>query len=47
MLNKIVSAAEAVAIIRSGDTVAFSGFVDINKPLLRCPAGLLFFPPRP
>ncbi|XIE09570.1 malonate decarboxylase subunit alpha (plasmid) [Rhizobium ruizarguesonis] len=30
--TKIVSGAEAVAIIRSGDTVAFSGFVGIGTP---------------
>ena len=30
--NKIVSAAEAVAIIRSGDTVCVSGFVGIGTP---------------
>ncbi|WP_246724795.1 CoA-transferase [Rhizobium leguminosarum] len=30
--NKIVSSAEAVAMIRSGDTVAFSGFVGIGTP---------------
>jgi len=27
MKNKIVSATEAIAIIRDGDTIAFSGFV--------------------
>ena len=32
MRNKIVSAAEAVAIIRSGDTVATSGFVGVGTP---------------
>ncbi|WP_020180028.1 acyl CoA:acetate/3-ketoacid CoA transferase [Methylopila sp. M107] len=32
MRNKIVSAAEAVAIIRSGDTVAASGFVGVGTP---------------
>ena len=32
MRNKIVSAAEAVAIIRSGDTVASSGFVGVGTP---------------
>ncbi|MBP2448296.1 hypothetical protein [Rhizobium leguminosarum] len=32
MRNKIVSATEAVAIIRSGDTVAFSAFVGIGTP---------------
>jgi propionate CoA-transferase len=32
MRNKIVSAAEAVAIIRPGDTVACSGFVGIGTP---------------
>ena len=30
--NKIVDAAEAVAIIRSGDTVASSGFVGVGTP---------------
>ncbi|HEX5867463.1 MAG TPA: CoA-transferase, partial [Beijerinckiaceae bacterium] len=30
--NKIVSAAEAVAIVRSGDTVCVSGFVGIGTP---------------
>ena len=32
MKNKIVSADEAVALVRSGDTVAFSGFVGIGTP---------------
>src|ERR1700689_5848247 len=32
MRNKIVDAAEAVAIIRSGDTVASSGFVCVGTP---------------
>lgn len=32
MKNKIVTAAEAVAIIRSGDTVACSGFIGIGTP---------------
>lgn len=32
MRNKIVSAAESVAIIRSGDTVATSGFVGVGTP---------------
>jgi len=32
MRNKIVDAAEAVAIIRSGDTVASSGFVGVGTP---------------
>lgn len=32
MRNKIVSAAESVAIIRSGDTVAASGFVGVGTP---------------
>jgi propionate CoA-transferase len=32
MNNKIVSAAEAVAIIRSGDTVSVAGFVGIGTP---------------
>ena len=32
MKNKIVSTAEAVAIIRDGDTVAFSGFVGSGTP---------------
>ena len=32
MKNKIVSAAQAVAIIRSGDTVASSGFIGIGTP---------------
>lgn len=32
MKNKIVSAAEAIAIIRSGDTVAVSGFVGAGTP---------------
>jgi len=32
MKNKIVSAAQAVAIIRSGDTVACSGFIGIGTP---------------
>ena len=32
MKNKIVSAAEAVAIIRSGDTVSVAGFVGIGTP---------------
>src|SRR3954454_6154760 len=30
--NKIVSAAEAVALVRDGDTVAVSGFVGIGTP---------------
>jgi propionate CoA-transferase len=30
--NKIVSAAEAIAIIRDGDTIAFSGFVGTGTP---------------
>ena len=32
MKNKIVSAAEAIAIIRDGDTIAFSGFVGTGTP---------------
>ncbi|WP_420376754.1 CoA-transferase, partial [Sinorhizobium meliloti] len=32
MRNKIFSAADAVAMIRSGDTVAISGFVGIGTP---------------
>ena len=32
MKNKIVSPAEAIAIIRDGDTVAFSGFVGSGTP---------------
>ena len=32
MKNKIVSAAEAIAIIRDGDTIAFSGFVGSGTP---------------
>src|SRR5258707_14126504 len=32
MRNKVVDAAEAVAIIRSGDTVASSGFVGVGTP---------------
>ncbi len=32
MRNKIVSAAEAVAVIRNGDTIANSGFVGIGTP---------------
>src|SRR3979490_855377 len=32
MRNKIVDATEAVAIIRSGDTVASSGFVGVGTP---------------
>ena len=32
MKNKIVSAAQAVAIVRSGDTVACSGFIGIGTP---------------
>ena len=32
MKNKIVSADEAVALVRDGDTVAFSGFVGIGTP---------------
>ena len=32
MKNKIVSAAEAIAIVRDGDTVAFSGFVGTGTP---------------
>src|SRR4029079_6615951 len=32
MKNKIVSAAEAVAIIRDGDTIACSGFVGSGTP---------------
>ena len=32
MRNKIVSAAQAVALIGDGDTVAFSGFVGIGTP---------------
>ena len=32
MKNKIVSAAEAIAIIRDGDTVACSGFVGSGTP---------------
>ena len=32
MKNKIVSAAEAVAIVRDGDTIAFSGFVGTGTP---------------
>jgi len=30
--NKIVSAAEAIAIIHDGDTIAFSGFVGTGTP---------------
>jgi len=30
--NKVVSAAEAIAIIRDGDTIAFSGFVGTGTP---------------
>jgi acyl CoA:acetate/3-ketoacid CoA transferase len=30
--NKVVSAAEAVAIIRSGDMIATSGFVGVGTP---------------
>ena len=30
--NKIVSADEALAVVRDGDTVAFSGFVGIGTP---------------
>src|SRR5688572_32326100 len=30
--NKVVSAAEAIAIVRDGDTVAFSGFVGTGTP---------------
>jgi propionate CoA-transferase len=32
MKNKIVSAADAIAIIRDGDTVACSGFVGSGTP---------------
>ena len=32
MKNKIVSAADAIAIVRDGDTVAFSGFVGTGTP---------------
>ena len=32
MRNKVVSAAEAVAIIRSGDMIATSGFVGVGTP---------------
>jgi propionate CoA-transferase len=32
MKNKVVSAAEAIAIVRDGDTVAFSGFVGAGTP---------------
>jgi propionate CoA-transferase len=32
MKNKVASAAEAVAIIRDGDTVAISGFVGTGTP---------------
>jgi len=32
MKNKIVSAADAIAIIRDGDTIAFSGFVGSGTP---------------
>ncbi len=32
MKNKIVSPAEAIAIIRSGDTVSIAGFVGIGTP---------------
>ncbi len=32
MKNKVVSAAEAIAIVHSGDTVAFSGFVGSGTP---------------
>ena len=32
MKNKIVTAAEAIAIIRDGDTIAFSGFVGTGTP---------------
>ena len=32
MKNKIVSAAEAIAIVRDGDTIAFSGFVGTGTP---------------
>ena len=32
MKNKIVSPAEAAAIIRDGDTVSISGFVGIGTP---------------
>ena len=32
MKNKIVSADEAIALIRDGDTVALSGFVGIGTP---------------
>ena len=32
MKNKIVSAAESIAIIRDGDTVAFSGFIGTGTP---------------
>ena len=32
MKNKIVSATEAIAIIRDGDTIAFSGFVGSGTP---------------
>ncbi|MGZ5038958.1 MAG: CoA-transferase, partial [Usitatibacter sp.] len=32
MKNKIVPAADAIAIIRDGDTIAFSGFVGTGTP---------------
>ena len=32
MKNKVVSAAEAIAIVRDGDTIAFSGFVGTGTP---------------
>ena len=32
MKDKIVSVAEAIALIRSGDTIAISGFVGIGTP---------------
>src|SRR6478672_9936304 len=32
MKNKIVSAADAIAIVRDGDTIAFSGFVGTGTP---------------
>jgi propionate CoA-transferase len=32
MKNKVVPAADAIAIIRDGDTIAFSGFVGTGTP---------------
>lgn len=40
MRDKVVTASEAVAIIRPGDTIATSGFVGIGTP----DASLLEFP---